>query len=559
MSSEHFFLITKSQVWSGISSRLYGYAYTDNEIVFGSKGLAHLEKRRGPQKLTKGRFAGFFVDGDKITVGVDDTGQETIYLFRKHNDWAISNSFMYLAQYAAEYHEINEYGPTINGFFLKSGVHIGEQLISHRTMIKEIELLPTKQDIEINLLSKELTIIDNPLKSGLNLGTASYEELLVETLEVGMGLLGALQTLNIPINLFLSGGYDSRLILGMLLAGKDRLPPNVFVTSHESKAQDFASASNLAKKFHFKLNNFIPPGVNKKASTSDSFKSYLLSCGGTYLPIYPVNFDCQNTNIYFRVTGDQPTGWSHFAGNGPFNGNPEKICGDIVKSLSSRGVGEEVKSEFLATFDLLGIDTQGEYAMLLHYNAIRSRHHCGRNSYKTLGNVFLFTPLMQKAFMSLEIKNAMNGNHPKQVFCDAFTALGEWALNEPFETADRNFGEEFRSKSVFAGEVKLTPRNFEVYGLPSEMFEVEDRIRFYPDFNVGANVDHEEYKTLLERMFYKARFAKSSSYFNSNDYDEALLELKNRGSLSHKYRKLTHIIMTDIVLELVNKSKRNAL
>lgn len=560
MTPENFLLISNQNINDFIDGSLLGYYFTKDTLAFGTKGLhehQRLDKNFSIEEVKEGRFIAILKDRNELVIKTDNTGQEIIYLFKKDDNWMISNSFLYLAQSAAKRHKLSIYEPSIYGFFLKNGVHIGEQLLSHRTMIDEITIIPTHHEVRINILNKKLHIIENDIYKEPLFDPKDYTELLTQTLEIGAGLLASLADTGCPLNLFLSGGYDSRLILAMLLAGtNNNLPENLFVTSHESKPDDFKSASNLADKLGLKLNKFEAPKKTSSISSSDAFRQYLTSCGGTYLPIYPVSDMKQSKDVYIRLTGDQPTGWSHFAGSAPFNGSASKIASDIETSLKKRGMGELVRNEFLTTFDTLNVDPQDPYAMLIHYSAIRSRHHCGRNSYKSLGNVALFTPLMQSKFIDLELKNSAKGNHPKQFFCDAFLNFPDWAISEPFETKERGFEQKLIDASHFKNTPKLSPVSFSVLGHPSEMFETNSEPSIF-DYPIKMNVDHNQIKDLIHTAFYTAGLARESGIFTEEDFAFGNKELKERGSLSHSYRKSTHIIVTDVVLSIVESSRKN--
>ncbi|WP_396621504.1 hypothetical protein [Marinobacter sp. W-8] len=555
-----FFVIEKDDVFDSMPDSLHGYAVLADSLVFGSKGLLDFKTKNpgfSSRQLKDGRFSAIVREGDEIVVKVDSTGQEILYLFQKNDDWIVSNSFLTLAKVASRNFSLSLYEASVFGFLLKDGVHIGEQLISNRTMIDEIRVVPLNYEIRVNVSTKKIRVVESCSLKDIMFSSLSYEESLLETIETGAGLLAALSSIGAPLNLFISGGYDSRLILAMLFVGLGyQIPENVHFTSNESKVDDFKSAKNLSTKLGFSINKFLPPRIDSTISSSDSFRQYLASCGGTYLPFYPVNSNRQSRNIYFRLTGDQPTGWSHFSGNGPFNGNAAKIVDDINKSLAHRGVGDLVSNEFLSTFDEMDLDPNDPYAMLLHYSAIRSRHHCGRNSYKSLGNVVLFTPLMQRKFIELELKNVLRGGVPKQLFCDAFLALADWAIKEPFETSDRSFGDELVSSSPFKSGVSIVPKKFQIYGSPSELFENDDSFDRF-DLPINLKVDQDKIKDCVHYAFYTSDLARGSALFSDRDFYLANEELKGRGSLSHSYRKSLHIICTDIVLRLIEESKKN--
>ena len=284
-------------------------------------------------------------------------------------------------------------------------------------------------------------------------------------------------------------------------------------------------------------------------SAGEALRVYLMSCGGTYLPFYPIHDVVMRSPFEVVLTGDQPTGWSHFAGTAQFNGNADKIADDIIDYFEGSETGEKLSEEFLSTFNLLGIDKNHPAAMLAHYTAIRSRHHCGRNWYKSMGSRLLFTPLMDSRFIALDLYNQKNGIHPTQLFIDTFCATGDWACEIPFETPERSFTEEQRRSSPFYGGVDLKPTEFRLYGDPAttedervdSMFDIETR--------VGYNL--EIMRETLKRQFYASKLAQSAGIFSEEDLQLINREIESEGTLSHGYRKLMHLIFVDLVIKTI--------
>jgi hypothetical protein len=552
MLPENCFVLTKDQVPTITDSSLFGYGLTDDAIILGSEGYREYARTSfRPQIPREGRFVGLFIDDQKLLVRADATGQEILYLYRSGNDWAISNSFLTLAETASKRDKLDIHTPSVIGFHLKNGVHIGEQLISHRTIIDKIEVVPINCELLIDRHDGGISTNSAAYLSIFDyVGGATYEETLIDIIERGCGILSAMSDAGYRQNLFLSGGYDSRLVLGMLVtAGRTE---QLRVTSMPQKENDFRVAQSLCGLFGLKLN----VGGPKKPATmsaSDVVRLYLMSCGGTYLPFYPVQHYRLSTEAELRLTGDQPTGWSHFAGNARFNGNAAKIANDIILDLSKRGGGDLVREEFLSTFDVLQIESDHPAAMLAYYNAIRGRFHCGRNWYKSLGNQFLFTPLMQSAFVALDLHNSKQGFHPTKFFVDAFSAIGDWALREPFETPERAFSPELLDLSPFKGGVSITPRTYRVYGQIGNNSTLEVPDIYSLPLDVDAN--EESIKDLISTIFYRARHSKESDLFNAEDFAKANGEIHARSSLSHGYRKVCHIVSTDIALKLTERSK----
>jgi hypothetical protein len=560
--SEKIFLLTKSEFSKEHSNIFIGYGFNDSAIIFDTEGMKeYLKESRNHEQINEGRFCSVINLGSRSIVKTDKTGQELLFYFKQNNDWAISNSFFYLLNYVSSAHKLNLHKPSMLCFHLKDGTHIGEQLLSHNTMIKEIKLVPINSHIEIQHEENELSLITKPYHElfPVPANEKDYERKLIKVLENGAGLLKSIYKLNKPVNLFLSGGYDSRLVLAMMLKGiEGKSKDNLFITSHQDKVNDFQVAASLCFKLNLNLNNFLVPYIENRLSGSDALKEYLASCGGTYLPMYINAKKNLNNNYHFRLSGDQPTGWSHFEGKALFNGNAIKISEDIYNTMEARGCGDILKNEFLETFNTLGIDIHSPSAMIAYYTAIRSRFHGGRNSYKSVGSSVLFTPLMQSDFISLDLYNLANGFSAKKLFADAFSAFGDWALNEPFETPDRSFSTKLIESSPFKNGANIKPTEFNIFGSPENTEEQDPK-----DINLGiSRYQAEPIKDILKDIFYGENGAKKrqekTGIFTDEDFAKISKELKNRGNLSSHYRKTTHLFCVDLIYKIVEDSARSA-
>tara|TARA_B100002051_G_C16649535_1_gene593183 strand:- start:393 stop:1151 length:759 start_codon:yes stop_codon:yes gene_type:complete len=250
------------------------------------------------------------------------------------------------------------------------------------------------------------------------------------------------------------------------------------------------------------------------------------------------------------LTGDQPTGWSHFAGNYLFNGDAKKIHNDILNYLSDRGTGEIVASDFLTTFDELGIDPEDPAAMMMHYSSIRSRFHCGRHWAKSLGNQYLVTPLTQSTIISLDMFNAINGYHPTKFFIDAYSAFDDWALSQPFETPDRALDKDLIQTSPMANRGKIQPTKFQIYG------DLNDPPYLAEGEQFGTTpLTDEMMRDQIRTMFKQVNKYNLEEFFTSEDFRQAEIELEETGRLSQDYRKTMHIISTDKIQKIIQSTK----
>lgn len=568
MLPENCFVLTKSAAKALTKSRLYGYGITDKAVILGSEGLEDYFASGETEIPVEGRFCGIFVDENYISIRTDATGQDMIFLFRDGDDWIVSNSFVLLAQQAALRHKLSFYAPAALGFHLKNGAHIGEQLVSHRTMVNEITIVPLTSYLRVDRRTGAIEEVRGNYKNLFSMEKRErYKDVFIDVAERISGVLAAFVNAGMPINLSLSGGYDSRLVLCLLMAAKSDFSA-VRVTSNVNKEKDFRVATALADRLSLPLNKPRQQKIAKRNAISlssvDSIRMYLLSCAGTYLPFYPVRAMNIAEEAEILLTGDHPIGVSFFSGKARFNGSAEKIAYDILQELTERGQEDAVlvQRDFLSTFDAIGVDPADPAAMMAFYSSIRARHHGGRNWYKSQGSTFLVSPLMQGGLISLGLHNQQvtpdgeiaGVQAKKKFYADAFSIFGSWALDEPFETPDRAFSQELLDASPFRGGVSLSPRPFKLFGRigGNAAFDKPD-IHSIP---VSVNSTTEEIKRHLHTMFNRADKSRASNVFTAADLVAANEEMNQSGSLSHGYRKVSHVVATDTILDIVDTSSR---
>ncbi|WP_164091456.1 hypothetical protein [Comamonas thiooxydans] len=550
MLPSNCFYFDKYDLLNLVESKIYGYAITGDSLIFGIDGLReYISGGANVNDIKKGRFAGLFLKDGHVHIRTDVTGQEIIYYYKDNDFFAVSNSFMLLASRVGQVRKLSLYEPAVMGFHLKNGVHIGEQLLSFKTMLEGVYILPATSEIVVNQANSAISIENFGFESIFSI-TGDYHDSMLDFVEIASGALKALADLDANFELMLSGGYDSRVVLALLLQNPN-VRENVNVISHLGKADDYRVAKSLCERFDLLLNPQRYPRKNK-ISAGDSYRAWLLSCGGTYLPIYQTNDIFLDSRPVFKLTGDQPTGWSHFAGKAQFNGDSKKITLDIEKYLKDRKLGGEVSRDFNSVFHEIGVDPDAPYAMLAHYSAVRSRHHCGRNWYKSLGGNMLFTPMMLPEMIAIDMSIARSGLPSNQFFVDIFSIFGAWALDEPFETEARAFDNELVRSSKFYGGVNVNPRKIKVFGYP---LKPDGDLASMYDVPLDFNNSNSNFMDCLKHSFNVSRDARVSGLFTSDDYILAKGELNSENlNLSHGVRKATHIVMADLVMKIVESS-----
>lgn len=524
-----------------------GYANSETAVVLGRQGLVqYLAAGHPGADLREGRFFGVFPEKGVTRIRTDRTGQEQMFLFQIESFWAISNSFILLASYVAKSHRLTIYPPALFSFHLKSGRHIGEQLVSHNTPISGIRMIPATTNIAIDHKTGSLSLEHRDFFEVF--GGAHYQDLLLEFLQSRVRLLATFGNFKRRMNLFLSGGYDSRVVLGMML--KSGVEEALDITSRETQTADFRAAKPLVEALGLQLNRDRERPASL-ASPLDSQRLWLLSCGGTYLPFYRVGSYLSDADATIKLTGDQPTSWDHFIGRAKFNGTAAKIADDIKDDLKDRAPGADVAADFLSVFSDIGVEPDHPKAMLAHYWAIRSRHHCGRHWYKSLGASRLVTPLTHSHWVSFEFSDNTASLSPKQAFADIFSALDIPELWHPFETRDHAFEPELLQNSPFKGGVALDNAPLSVFG---DLTEPCDGPMSMMDLPVPAKSSDTEMKTQLAHTFWMAERARESGVFSEGDIARAKAEIAEDGPLSTSFRKVSHFAMTEAILAIVEGS-----
>ena len=139
--------------------------------------------------------------------------------------WAVSNSFALLVARASAKRSLSVYPPAAIAFHLKGGVHMGEQLASFNTLVEEVRMLPATSEICVDLGTNHAKILDTPIMDIFKGNGRSYEEIVFDFISQARGVLAALLPMAPSVQCQLSGGYDSRLVLALLM-GQDLYVPN---------------------------------------------------------------------------------------------------------------------------------------------------------------------------------------------------------------------------------------------------------------------------------------------------------------------------------------------
>lgn len=242
------FFVIDSENLDEINGRLYGFSINDGILVEN-------ENYNNQQELTgEGAYVYISIDNDTISIFQDFMGSYGLYLFTKNDYFAISNSFLKLVE-----HLKYKYKLTLNKEFASS--LIVSNLCSHiykETLINEIELLPRNIIIHINKSNKTFSYEQlNYGEKTIDLNSKESLTILDNWFEKWVSVIRFLKVKTNNIQFDLSGGFDSRIIIALLICANidfDKVLINSIEDNLHSHKEDFEIANNIANEFNFRLN-----------------------------------------------------------------------------------------------------------------------------------------------------------------------------------------------------------------------------------------------------------------------------------------------------------------
>jgi hypothetical protein len=523
-------------------ARLIGYSFASNAIVIGNHGLQeyaakHLMKS---EDFKDGRFILIMREFDEYIIKSDSMGQDIIYYYYDDRFWAVSNSFYYLCKMLRnENIHLSLYNPGIISFFINNGNALGAQPISNNTMISEIKVLPIGGSISISKQENKLKIFKVTRNNRKNTFSQEwYKNLMLEYLKLWRSRISALLSIpNIEVGVDISGGYDSRMVFGMVYgAGVDIA--RVKFHSFLGKGEDLKVATQISKAFDIELNLKLHNPVT--IDCKESYELWKIGNVGSYLPIYlPLHNSSPNV-IQFK--GDScGEGYRFFN-----NRKPGEISSTFSKYLINKSFTKLLINEFEDSFLNLGIDITDDFAMDHHYNNFRSRFHCGRNWYRSLRKPPI-TPLICPLLFELLTNLPLSYLHTNQWIYDIMFLSDHKLPKIPFDKSEKKFEPGVSTNSDFKS-INLKNHNekdtLEVFCTPESYIhnkvKKEDRMT------------DERFIELFKKDYLKAKeIIRPLHLFSDSFISEADSELKQVQIISHDLRKSTHLLMVGLVVEVI--------
>lgn len=271
---DYYFVIDSENL--NLNSKLYGFTIINNKI-YTNNNINSIFKENNDAD-------GCYVfinrkNKDELVISQDFIGSYGIYLYQNDDYFAISNSFLKLVEYLK-----NKYPLSLNDDYVKSfTVTDLVSFASVETMVNEIKEVPRNSKININIKNKtfEIKKIDYQ-ENSISLSSPEGIEELDKWFFKYIKLINSLKKENYKIKCDLSGGFDTRLTILLVLCSNIDLS-NIRIHSLDDQnichPEDFEIATQISKKFNFKLNKPIKYNRTKLDITSTIKNSFYAKLG----------------------------------------------------------------------------------------------------------------------------------------------------------------------------------------------------------------------------------------------------------------------------------------
>lgn len=262
------FFILRPENLDQVETRLYGYCVCDDAVITETEKMPEAPPPDGAYVYIRR-------DADTIRLYQDFQGSYGLYLFKDGDEWSLSNSFWYLVDAVKKDHRLTfnmEYADHLLPAQLAS-------MSAEETLVNEITCINRAAILTINIpdgtISQEF--IDYREKS-VDPGSSEGIEILDRWYLKWTGLIKALCDLSEDVQTDLSGGFDSRLVLGLFLGSGTDLN-DICVRTMEDELhthrEDMEIASEIGKFFGFSLNGGKPVASAEDLSERDTLNIFL--------------------------------------------------------------------------------------------------------------------------------------------------------------------------------------------------------------------------------------------------------------------------------------------
>jgi len=414
---------------------LHGFAYDGVDMICGSLGYSKFKARRG--RLVKPGQDGSYIVvnriGNKTVIGTDFSGYSTLFLYRSGKHWAVSNSFVTLAQHAyCGSGDLSSDLLSLHSHNIKKSLGFQTSLISMG--IKEIQLVPVGQQVVIDHAPDGGSVTTEPIWSSKPALTVSsrYHSSMRHFLTTATGQMCTMLQSDADITCDITGGRDSRTVLAIMLFAARllgiSLNDRVHFNSRKNAGIDFQIATQLCNSIDVTLNRPEMEALTKRALHGDhGYKVWKQQHLGAHHQIMFPLVHRDSTHFWLSGNGGESHRYRHSFGPSP---DVEHYFRSVTKTFPC----DETRDRFLERL-LDDLETQRQCAysesddLMLLYRSYRDRMHHGRRS--RMFNAI--TPLSSKLLRQTSDHCTHESWENGLVLADIIANLAPDLLQTPFE------------------------------------------------------------------------------------------------------------------------------
>jgi len=327
----------------------------------------------------EGSYLSIKTDNKSIIIEQDFNGSYGLYLFKKDEYFAISNSFLKLTEYLKNKYELS-FNEDYSNQLLYSGLC---SILYKETPINEIEELPRNISILIDKQNNTITFKEIDYEEhSLSIDSIEGMTVLDNWFKKWIKIIRSLKKKTNNIQFNLSGGFDTRVILSIMLnANIDLNKVKIYSidNNRHTHREDYKIATEIANEFGFKLNEEVFD------TTPIPFKDVLTPINtSAYLKL---GFHNQ---FSFRTAKHQTPIYSFPGSAGEtirsyYDSTPEELLNKYKKLANNydNSFVEPLEKSLKNTFEKLRndfniSDKNSKLIPDLIYSEIRARHHFGK-------------------------------------------------------------------------------------------------------------------------------------------------------------------------------------
>lgn len=379
-----FFLSSKSD--ENLGDILEGVAYGSDGLVFYSSGLKEYAASGGDvESLRSGRFVVKYKKDNYKIIRADKDGNELIFYYANDDFWCVSSSYLALIVYLKK----NKIPVIVSKLELSKlfiQTSLFEQPYNDSFSVKGVRLLGKNEKI---IISDSLLSIDR-VEDDIEPDGLGVVQRVVKFVQTSRAIISNFVSNN-SVDLELSGGVDSRIVLGLVLPYKDE----IYISSDKNRRNDYLIAEFIASLFGIKIryNSNRNYGVDNSKKKWGLYK--LANVGISRTNPGPNSGSGTRFSKLVRLNG---------AGGGSgkvfYNVNEKAYLSLIEKSPLHEAHKNNLKEDFLMVLRRIGFEKSPPRAMVRLYADYRQRLFAGRAWYTSLLGV-IYSPMNDIGFQSI--------------------------------------------------------------------------------------------------------------------------------------------------------------